>query len=49
LPRAGRIAFVELVTRAEDLMQGEHAAWPEVMTRTIPKRAAPGEDDRRLG
>jgi hypothetical protein len=36
-------------TRAEDLMQGEHAAWTEVMTRTIPERAAPREDDRRLG
>jgi hypothetical protein len=38
--RAGSIAFVELVTRAEDLMQSEHAAWTEVMTRTITKPPA---------
>jgi hypothetical protein len=47
--RSGRIAFVELVTRAEDLMQGEHAAWTEVMTRTTPKQPPPAEGDERRG
>jgi hypothetical protein len=38
--RARSIEFVELVTRAEDLMQSEHAAWTELMTRTITKPPA---------
>jgi SMODS and SLOG-associating 2TM effector domain 1/Protein of unknown function (DUF4231) len=44
--RAGSIAFVELVTRAEDLMQSEHAAWTEVMTRTVTKPPAGGDQPR---
>jgi conflict system pore-forming effector with SLATT domain/uncharacterized protein DUF4231 len=42
--RGASIAFVELVTRAEDLMQSEHAAWTEVMTRTTSK--PPSADGR---
>ena len=44
--RAGSIAFVEAVTRAEDLMQSEHAAWTEVMTRTVATQPAGGNQPR---
>jgi hypothetical protein len=44
--RATSIAFVELVTRAEDLMLSEHAAWTEVMTRTIATPPAGGDQPR---
>jgi hypothetical protein len=30
-------------------MQGEHAAWTEVMTRTTPKQPPPAEGDERRG
>jgi hypothetical protein len=41
--RAASIAFVELVTRAEDLLQSEHAVWTEVMMRTVSQPpASPG-------
>jgi hypothetical protein len=33
--RAATLALAELVTRAEDLMQGQHAAWTQRMTQTI--------------
>jgi len=43
------IGLAELVTRTEDLMQSEHAAWVEHMTKTIPKPpaapAAPAKHD----
>jgi SMODS and SLOG-associating 2TM effector domain 1 len=34
--RAGHLALADFVAQAEDLMQSEHAAWTERMTKTIP-------------
>jgi hypothetical protein len=43
------IGLGELVTRTEDLMQSEHAAWVEHMTKTIPKPpAAPATPANRV-